>query len=113
MNKTGKTPYSRGNAMQAYQTPLFFRDDWLNDYYSMRQASALSLALICCKHPAQRTGQMTEALENLPGCSAACSSQGKGPMQQDIVTSDYRFVYLGPQGTFTPLHADVLRSFSW
>ncbi|CAG9465905.1 unnamed protein product [Pedinophyceae sp. YPF-701] len=28
-------------------------------------------------------------------------------------TADYRFVYLGPRGTSTPLHADVLRSFSW
>jgi len=26
---------------------------------------------------------------------------------------DYRFVYLGPPGTHTPLHADVLRSLSW
>jgi JmjC domain, hydroxylase len=25
----------------------------------------------------------------------------------------YRFVYLGPKGTATALHADVLRSFSW
>lgn len=29
------------------------------------------------------------------------------------VASDYRFVYLGPAGTKTPLHADVLRSHSW
>lgn len=27
--------------------------------------------------------------------------------------SDHRFVYLGPGGTFTPLHKDVLNSFSW
>jgi hypothetical protein len=26
---------------------------------------------------------------------------------------DYRFVYLGPSGSHTPLHADVLRSYSW
>ncbi|CAM9254528.1 unnamed protein product [Chrysoparadoxa australica] len=26
---------------------------------------------------------------------------------------DYRFVYLGPRGTFTPLHHDVLGSYSW
>jgi hypothetical protein len=30
-----------------------------------------------------------------------------------IQTSDYRFVYLGPQGTHTPLHSDVLGSHSW
>lgn len=26
---------------------------------------------------------------------------------------DFRFVYLGPAGSFTPLHTDVLGSFSW
>ena len=26
---------------------------------------------------------------------------------------DYRFVYMGPKGSFTPLHQDVLCSFSW
>ncbi|XP_060064308.1 2-oxoglutarate and iron-dependent oxygenase JMJD4-like [Ylistrum balloti] len=26
---------------------------------------------------------------------------------------DYRFVYMGPKGSWTPLHADVFRSFSW
>eukprot|EP00054_Salpingoeca_dolichothecata_P010409 m.58195 g.58195 ORF g.58195 m.58195 type:complete len:225 (+) comp18976_c0_seq1:187-861(+) len=26
---------------------------------------------------------------------------------------DFRFVYLGPQGSFTPLHCDVVGSFSW
>ncbi|ETN19732.1 hypothetical protein PPTG_04957 [Phytophthora nicotianae INRA-310] len=27
--------------------------------------------------------------------------------------SDYRFVYLGPTGSWTPLHHDVFRSYSW
>lgn len=26
---------------------------------------------------------------------------------------DYRFVYMGPKGTWTPFHADVFRSYSW
>ncbi|XP_031626328.1 2-oxoglutarate and iron-dependent oxygenase JMJD4 homolog [Contarinia nasturtii] len=26
---------------------------------------------------------------------------------------DYRFVYMGPKGTWTPFHADVFSSFSW
>jgi hypothetical protein len=45
----------------AYEWPLYFRDDWLN-----------------------------QAMGNA-----------------------YKFVYLGPKGTSTILHADVLRSFSW
>ncbi|CAH9127882.1 unnamed protein product [Cuscuta epithymum] len=31
----------------------------------------------------------------------------------EISCSDYRFVYIGPKGTWTPLHADVFRSYSW
>lgn len=27
--------------------------------------------------------------------------------------ADFRFVYLGPGGTFTPLHRDVYGSYSW
>ena len=31
----------------------------------------------------------------------------------DAATADYRFVYLGPAGSWTSLHSDVLRSSSW
>uniref|UniRef100_A0A0E0FMX5 JmjC domain-containing protein n=1 Tax=Oryza nivara TaxID=4536 RepID=A0A0E0FMX5_ORYNI len=31
----------------------------------------------------------------------------------EINCADYRFVYMGPKGTWTPLHADVFRSYSW
>lgn len=31
----------------------------------------------------------------------------------DLSCSDYRFVYMGAKGTWTPLHADVFRSYSW
>ncbi|KAF6214830.1 hypothetical protein GE061_009573 [Apolygus lucorum] len=33
----------------------------------------------------------------------------KDPSKND----DYRFVYMGPKGSWTPLHADVFSSFSW
>ncbi|XP_015068224.1 jmjC domain-containing protein 4 isoform X3 [Solanum pennellii] len=33
--------------------------------------------------------------------------------RNDISCSDYRFVYMGSKGTWTPLHADVFRSYSW
>jgi hypothetical protein len=32
--------------------------------------------------------------------------------RQDV-SDDYRFVYFGPRGTWTPFHADVFRSYSW
>ncbi|XP_064410583.1 2-oxoglutarate and iron-dependent oxygenase JMJD4 isoform X2 [Latimeria chalumnae] len=30
-----------------------------------------------------------------------------------IQVDDYRFVYMGPKGSWTPFHADVFRSYSW
>nr|XP_043618126.1 2-oxoglutarate and iron-dependent oxygenase JMJD4 isoform X2 [Erigeron canadensis] len=33
--------------------------------------------------------------------------------RDDISSSDYRFVYMGAKGTWTPFHADVFRSYSW
>ncbi|XP_058227406.1 arginine-specific demethylase JMJ20 isoform X1 [Rhododendron vialii] len=33
--------------------------------------------------------------------------------KSEICCSDYRFVYMGEKGTWTPLHADVFRSYSW
>ncbi|XP_069503184.1 2-oxoglutarate and iron-dependent oxygenase JMJD4 [Ambystoma mexicanum] len=30
-----------------------------------------------------------------------------------IAVDDYRFVYMGPKGSWTPFHADVFRSYSW
>lgn len=30
-----------------------------------------------------------------------------------IAVDDYRFVYMGPAGSWTPFHADVFRSYSW
>ncbi|XP_048579170.1 2-oxoglutarate and iron-dependent oxygenase JMJD4 isoform X2 [Nematostella vectensis] len=33
--------------------------------------------------------------------------------QREDECDDYRFVYMGPKGTWTPFHADVFRSYSW
>ncbi|XP_071873753.1 jumonji domain containing 4 [Bombus fervidus] len=34
-------------------------------------------------------------------------------MAHPDLNDDYRFVYMGPKGTWTPLHADVFGSYSW
>ncbi len=33
--------------------------------------------------------------------------------RQSTEANDFRFCYLGPAGTFTPLHRDVYASYSW
>ncbi|KAI8582534.1 hypothetical protein K450DRAFT_170813 [Umbelopsis ramanniana AG] len=35
------------------------------------------------------------------------------PSRDEEDPDDYRFVYMGGDGTFTPFHADVYRSYSW
>ncbi len=47
-----------------------------------------------------------------PGSPSAPASPSSHPTPAAF-TRDYRFVYLGPAGTWTPLHSDVLRSHSW
>ncbi|XP_022738470.1 jmjC domain-containing protein 4 isoform X2 [Durio zibethinus] len=65
---------------QAYRTPPFFTDDWLNLY-----------------------------LDNYRMHDDPDSCQENN----DLCCSDYRFVYMGAKGSWTPLHADVFRSYSW
>ena len=35
------------------------------------------------------------------------------PSVQDFRKSDYKFVYIGPKGSWTPFHSDVFGSYSW
>jgi len=52
---------------KAYDTPIYFKSDWLNEFWD----------------------------------------------QRSDVADDYRFVYMGPKGSWTPFHVDVFRSHSW
>eukprot|EP01043_Picozoa_sp_COSAG02_P031378 COSAG02_NODE_2045_length_10020_cov_2.699224_4_plen_1005_part_00 len=53
--------------------------------------------------------------------STSASTASKGTASPEVSTcsidkgrlDDYRFVYLGPKGSWTPLHHDVLASYSW
>lgn len=65
----------------AYTTPTFFLDDWLNLYLDTYRIHGI------------------QGVDEGGECDVSCS--------------DYRFVYMGPKGTWTPLHADVFRSYSW
>eukprot|EP01104_Vermistella_antarctica_P010379 TRINITY_DN2773_c0_g1_i1.p1 TRINITY_DN2773_c0_g1~~TRINITY_DN2773_c0_g1_i1.p1 ORF type:complete len:300 (+),score=18.90 TRINITY_DN2773_c0_g1_i1:54-902(+) len=41
----------------------------------------------------------------------ACSPLEKNHIMEQTTLSDYRFVYIGAAGSWTPLHADVFRSY--
>jgi len=70
----------------AYQVPQHFEEDWLNLHWERNRADA------------DETKQ-----DDIEGELPACKGSG----------GDHRFVYMGPKGSWTPLHADVLNSFSW
>ena len=81
---------------KAYTCPAYFSDDWLNMFCDHKQRQQAQ----------QQAEQQREQQRESFGDSAL------GP-RGNAATSDYRFVYLGPAGSSTPLHADVLCSFSW
>ena len=74
---------------RAYVTPPHFADDWLNAYWDERAQSAAASS-------ARQPERDFEGADH--------EADGGGT---------HRFVYCGVEGTWTPLHADVLRSFSW
>lgn len=102
--------------LQAYHLPIFFSEDWLNAHYD-------SLSQQC---DSKETGNMANAFNNLHiseseerlmrrhtaesthDAEGTAGNTHEGP-HPAAVCSDYRFLYLGPAGTWTPLHADVLR----
>ncbi|KAF6256835.1 hypothetical protein COO60DRAFT_1656529 [Scenedesmus sp. NREL 46B-D3] len=89
---------------QVYSTPLYFGEDWLNEYYDAKGQQQQQQA----QHDA--TGQQQQQQQQHAQQQAGGSNLQAGG---SAVTSDYRFVYCGPAGSWTPVHADVLRSYSW
>ncbi|KAL7422608.1 hypothetical protein Q5752_003256 [Cryptotrichosporon argae] len=73
-----------GCAGEVYEPPNCLRDDWLNPPFRVPPASTASAPTTPTTAPAQRAS-----------------------------LADFRFTYLGPAGTFTPLHRDVYASYSW
>lgn len=71
---------------EAYDCPIYFRDDWLNEWYDSLDRSRN-----------QKNDVDT-------------ATNGNGCMQR---SADYRFCYMGPSSSRTMLHVDVLHSHSW
>jgi hypothetical protein len=134
--------------VRAYETPVFFQDDWLvggGCWESWLSCSCCFLLCSCFPRSPFWSCLVARVHLPLPMCvgvknlSCPCyvtvvqqllwchpihppqneyydhlnrrrtSVPGRVCEQRD----DYRFVYLGPATSYTPLHCDVLRSFSW
>jgi hypothetical protein len=89
-----------------YSVPPYFSEDWLNEYYDDKWARRQ-----CQKQ------QQEQQQEPQPGALAAEAAAGGGgggnagclsSSQQAAdaaASSDYRFLYVGPSGSWTPLHS--------
>lgn len=84
-------------ASSLYFVPLPFCDDWLNSYFDARTVSMV------------RSSSTTQAASSL----APVAESGSAALAADTAPDDYRFCYVGPPGTSTPMHHDVLCSHSW
>jgi glycosyltransferase involved in cell wall biosynthesis len=84
-----------------YRVPMYFSDDWLNEWYDHLSSATTS-------HGIETEDAITPATrtEPLPRTTTAGTTSSQN-------ASDYRFVYLGPRNSSTPLHTDVLHSHSW
>lgn len=94
----------------AYVCPEFFQDDWLNEWYdaSSTSRSSDSTSTGTVPHGSVLDSNDANSTTDIPDIASTSTDDGT-----KSICSDYRFVYLGPSGSSTPLHADVLRSHSW
>jgi hypothetical protein len=101
----------------AYTLPRFFSEDWLNAFYCDGCGGGGGGSGGGEEGAGGGGGSASSGRRDSTGGGGeggeACSGGGAAPPGRPVATADYRFVYLGPAGSWTPLHADVLTSFSW
>lgn len=80
-----------GDEYPAYSCPLWFRDDWLH-------------------LPGERPSTANSDSEPEQKQQERDRDGGRKQQERD---RDHRFVYLGPAGSTTRMHCDVMASYSW
>ncbi len=87
----------------AYQTPCYFQEDWLNEFYDIGQRQPQQ------SHSAGSADDMSQPREAAEKGDAEegvadGDRSGGGNVGCDVASSDYRFVYLGCKVQFLPFH---------
>eukprot|EP01138_Halocafeteria_seosinensis_P002745 gb/GECG01002806.1/.p1 GENE.gb/GECG01002806.1/~~gb/GECG01002806.1/.p1 ORF type:complete len:589 (+),score=59.46 gb/GECG01002806.1/:1-1767(+) len=82
-----------------YDIPNILRDDWLNFYLDGLGPKIFSSII---RGEEFNMEEVKSILRSLP-CLESTNN----------TSSDYRFCYVGPEGSWTPIHHDVLCSYSW
>lgn len=100
---------------QAYTTPVFFKDDWLNEYYDhkhqeqQQQQQEQQQKQQQQQQPAAAGNSAAETTtataDNSHAAIPTCHTDTASASSSSVVTCDYRFVYMGPAGSWTPVHS--------
>ncbi|GAB1607725.1 2-oxoglutarate and iron-dependent oxygenase JMJD4-like [Argonauta hians] len=111
---------------EAYQTPVYFCSDWLNEFWDTDGVGGTSDdgGVGGSTGDDDGVGSGSTGDDDGVGCGSTGDDGGVGGHSTvddgvigfcgcDGIKDDYRFVYMGPKGSWTPLHADVLHSYSW
>ena len=99
----------------AYSLPVWFQEDWLDAFYRGSGRGGGCSGNGGGGGSGDGSGAAASAAPDsaAPASPAPAAAAAAPAPAAKAATADYRFVYLGPAGSWTPLHADVLRSFSW
>ena len=104
-------------AYRAYDTPPHVRDDWLNSSWSNEDDALCSSARGDDDDDDDAEGLGTGRGANENENENENEEENEEEKDEDdpnrLRPGSYRFVYCGVQGTWTPMHVDVARSFSW
>ena len=92
-----------------YAVPLAFCDDWLNWWCDLRMREKWQSR--ATKN--QRRREQRRQVVSASSAGALSSTAKQVPNLAADETRDYRFLYMGAAGTWTPMHHDVLNSYSW
>ncbi|RXK36933.1 hypothetical protein M231_05766 [Tremella mesenterica] len=108
--------YEGGRSEEVYEVPECFRDDWLNPPYHSKPPSSNTITSPVSKQVLLNNHKLNDnhQLQTTPpqDCQGEqCHNKSDRPPSLDA--KDFRFVYVGPAGTFTPIHRDVYASYSW
>lgn len=76
-----------------YETPVYFSNDWLNEWWTLHRLEHY------LNHNSQTHRENMSYMYNL---------------ENDVdAKSDFKFLYFGHARTFTSLHHDIYKSYSW
>jgi len=97
----------------AYATPGHVKDDWLNA--GGEESTDDWIAGGGLDERVGEAGFEKNEHESGSESESESESEGKNPSASPLrnTPGSFKFVYCGVQGTWTPAHVDVARSFSW